>query len=73
MRNVLKEEYLSWLDNDVTKRFMAEIKSSLQDAYEERVTGTHEQMIRIAHERNAQMDIFNNILDWKPSELEEKL
>jgi len=67
---VSPDEYASWKDSDVTKRFLAEIAIQLQEAKEERIIGTHEQMIKMAHARNEAMDILESVLTWKPSELE---
>lgn len=69
MSNITKDDYEIWLNNDVTKRFLSEMQSDLDDCRKERIVGDHEQMIRMAHERNEAMEIFENVLSWKPAEL----
>ena len=69
MSNITKDDYEIWLNNDVTKRFLSEVQNDLDYSKGQRITGDHEQMIRMAHERNEAMSIFENILAWKPEEL----
>lgn len=69
MSNITKDDYEIWLNNDVTKRFLFEIKAYLDDCKSERIIGDHEQMIRMAHERNEAMHIYEYVLAWKPEEL----
>lgn len=71
MKTVTNDEYQAWRDNDVTKRFMSELQSNLEDSTNRLIFGTHEQMIESAHERNAEIAVLQNVIDWKPSELEE--
>ena len=66
---IIKEEYLSWLDHPCTKRFMEDMREDLQSYFEERISGSVESMVKQAHERNASIDLIQAILDWKPSEI----
>lgn len=72
MRHITKIDFEEWLNNEVTMRFLSEIKEDFANCQNERIVGDHEQMIRMAHERNAAMEIFENVLTWKPSELIEE-
>ncbi len=72
MRNITKDDFESWLHNDVTLRFFAEMTEDLEYLKNQRITGDHEQIIRLVHERNQGMDIFENVLTWKPAELIEE-
>jgi hypothetical protein len=67
---ISKDAYEMWKDNAVTHRFMEEMKAELKTTIEERIFGTHEQMIKAAHERNVAINIFESVLEWKPQELE---
>jgi len=69
--NITNDEYQSWCDNDVTKRFLAEIAGELDETTREQLFGTHEEIIAQSHARNEAMDILGKILEWKPVELEE--
>lgn len=68
--NITKDQYDAWMDNDVTKRFMDCIKEDLESVRCAKIYGNHESMIKIAHERNMSMEIFESILNWKPTEIQ---
>lgn len=68
---VTRDEYQSWMDNDVTKRFLSEIGQELDRATKEQIYGSPEEIIARSHARNEAMDILTNVLEWKPEELEE--
>lgn len=72
MRHITKDDFESWLHNDVTLRFFAEMTEDLEYFKNQRITGDHEQIIRLVHERNQGMDIIENVLTWKPAELIEE-
>ena len=67
---ISSDSFESWLDNEVTQRFMAEMALNLSDAYREPITGDSDQIIKLAHTRNEAIANFESILNWKPSELE---
>lgn len=71
MKHITKTDYEEWLNNEVTKRFLSEIQEDLTYCQNERIVGDQEQMIRMAHERNQAMTIFEEVLSWKPAEIEE--
>lgn len=68
---VTRDEYQSWLDNDVTKRLLREVAEEYEVRKSEIIHGTHEDMIAQAHARNEAMENCEYILNWKPEELEE--
>jgi len=70
--NITKDDYEVWKDNHVTKQFMLEILEDLEILRNMRIVGDHEQMIRLAHERNANMLTLGSIISWKPAELNEE-
>jgi hypothetical protein len=70
MITVSNDAFEMWKDNEVTHRFMEEMRIALNEAVNERIFGTHENMIKAAHERNEAINIFESVLEWKPQELE---
>lgn len=66
---ITKDSYEMWLDNEVTKAFFDAIKEDLESLKGSRIFGSTENMIMMAHERNANMDMLEQILDWKPENL----
>jgi len=68
---ISKDDYYAWKNDEVTKRFMAEMLINLQNTEKERIYGvTDTDIIRAAHARNEALNIYENILVWKPIELE---
>lgn len=68
---ISKDSYSSWLDNECTQRFFAEIKRDLQDHRESHLPASSiEQAGMAAIDRNATIDVLESVLEWKPSELE---
>lgn len=68
---VSKDDYYAWKNDEVTKRFMAEMLINLQNTEKERIYGqTDVDIVKAAHARNEALTIYENILGWKPSELE---
>lgn len=69
MRNITKADFSEWKDSEVTQRFLAYIAEGLDDAHRLVITGDTEQIVRLVHARNEAMQIFNEILEWKPQEV----
>lgn len=69
MRNITKADFNEWKDSEVTQRFMAYIAEGLRDAHELVITGDTEQIVRLVHARNEAMQIYNEVLEWKPDEI----
>lgn len=72
MARITKNDFHDWLDNPITKELLRELLEELEEAKAERIIGNHEQMIRMAHERNAEMTVIGQLLNWKPKELIEE-
>lgn len=68
---ITQDSYDSWLDNECTQRFMLEVELNLQFALEEKIpTAEADRVTFFVAERNASIGALENILNWKPSELE---
>jgi len=68
--NIRRDSYNAWLHNDVTKRFLHDIMLSLKDTTESKIYGkTSDEIIKLAHERNAKMQALEYVLKWTPNEL----
>lgn len=72
MKDVSRDAYMAWKDNEVTKAFMAEIAEDLKDVTEMQIHGTAEKIVMQSHERNAMMDVYSSVINWKPSNLIEE-
>jgi hypothetical protein len=69
MNVVTKNDYQDWLNDDVTKAFLAEISERLNDECQRLITGTPDDIMRVVHARNEAITIFRDILEWKPESL----
>lgn len=66
-----QDSYSSWLDNECTQRFLLEIAKNMQEAMEAYIPGSSIEGAGIAAiARNAEIMVLQNILEWKPQELE---
>ncbi len=70
--NITKDDFEVWKDHPVTKQFMIELALDMEILRDMRIVGTHEQMIYMAHRRNAQMEMISKLTSWIPAQLNEE-